>query len=84
MRKAKIGLKCPFCGNDVHAWDTGGQAGVVSVVECGTCQVRFVMPWGRKGTELYDWWNSRCPKNDPQPYDGLKNKNLWALENGYD
>lgn len=49
---------CPFCGGMVTTWDTG--FGVVSVVECTTCRTRFVFPWSRKGTDLFELWNKRA------------------------
>ena len=49
---------CPFCGGKVEVWDTG--FGVVSVVECKTCQTRFVFPYSRKGKDLFDFWNRRA------------------------
>ena len=49
---------CPFCGGPVEVWDTS--FGVVSVVECKACHVRFVLPWFRKGTELFEFWNKRA------------------------
>lgn len=49
---------CPFCGGKVEVWNTS--YGVVSVVECKTCQTRFVFPWSRKGKELFDFWNRRA------------------------
>ena len=51
-------MKCPFCGAPVKVWDTS--FGVVSVVECKTCQTRFVFPWHRKGKDLFDFWNRRA------------------------
>lgn len=50
-------LICPFCKAPVKVWETA--FGVVSVVECKTCQSRFVFPWHRKGKELFDFWNRR-------------------------
>ena len=51
-------MKCPFCDAPVEVWNTG--FGVVSVVECKTCQTRFVFPWNRKGKDLFDFWNRRA------------------------
>lgn len=51
-------LTCPFCDAPVKVWDTA--FGVVSVVECKTCQTRFVFPWHRRGKELFDFWNRRA------------------------
>ena len=49
---------CPFCDGPVRVWDTG--TGVVSVIECPACQVRFVFPWHRTGKDLFDFWNRRA------------------------
>lgn len=56
----KIGLKpCPFCGGNVALWEPG--YGVVKVVECKNCNVRFVFPWSKAqyGTELLELWSRR-------------------------
>lgn len=50
---------CPFCGNSVELWETG--FGVVKVIECKTCNVRFVFPWHKDTKkELTDAWNRRA------------------------
>lgn len=54
------GLKpCPFCGNNVEIWDNG--YGVVKVIECKTCDIRFVFAWKNTetGKDLSDIWNRR-------------------------
>lgn len=50
---------CPFCGNEVEIWDTG--YGVVKVIECKCCNIRFVFPWNKAETmrELAYIWNRR-------------------------
>ena len=49
---------CPFCGRAVRVWDTG--FGVVKVIECKTCQCRFVFPWNKEAPMLFDTWNRRA------------------------
>lgn len=60
MTISKNGLKpCPFCGKSVVVWETA--YGVVKVVECKTCSIRFVFPWSKTetGKDLADIWNRR-------------------------
>ena len=52
---------CPFCGGPVVRWDTG--FGVVQVIECESCHVRFVFPYSKAGPELLELWNKRNHKN---------------------
>lgn len=59
-KRQKNGLKpCPFCGSSVVVWETA--YGVVKVVECKTCSIRFVFPWSKTetGKDLADKWNRR-------------------------
>lgn len=60
-------LPCPFCGkDDVVIWDTG--YGVVKVIECKNCRVRFV--FDRVNTEtkkdLIERWNRRADGGRPE------------------
>lgn len=50
---------CPFCGEKVVLWETG--YGVVKVIECINCNVRFVFPWSQaeNNVELRELWNRR-------------------------
>lgn len=50
---------CPFCGEKVILWKTG--YGVVKVIECKSCNVRFVFPWSKaeNNVELCELWNRR-------------------------
>ena len=50
---------CPFCGERVVLWNTG--YGVVKVVECKKCKVRFVFSWDKveNNVELAKLWNRR-------------------------
>lgn len=51
---------CPFCGEEVSIRETG--FGVVKVVECKNCNVRFVFPWNKaeNNVELRELWNRRA------------------------
>ncbi|MDE7398951.1 MAG: Lar family restriction alleviation protein [Oscillospiraceae bacterium] len=51
---------CPFCGERVTLWDNTG-FGVVKVIECKSCNVRFVFPWNKaeSNVELRELWNKR-------------------------
>ena len=53
---------CPFCGGKVTPWVTG--FGVVSVVECKACRTRFLFPYHRKCTDLFEFWNRRVDWSD--------------------
>ena len=48
---------CPFCGAQVKVWETG--FGVVQVISCESCHVRFVFRWFDSGIELAKHWNRR-------------------------
>lgn len=50
---------CPFCGGDVGFWSV--EFGVVRVVECEKCHVRFVFPFSeaQNSFELKEKWNER-------------------------
>ena len=50
---------CPFCGAKVKLWDYAG-FGVVRVIECVTCHVRFVFPWN---DDIAEHWNRRSGKS---------------------
>lgn len=54
---------CPFCGGVVFEW--GMNFGVVSVIECKTCDIRFVFPWYKTETrkDLAELWNARAIHN---------------------
>lgn len=59
----KTGLKpCPFCGAKVALWDKNFNYGVVKVIECKNCNVRFVFPWNKAETpvDLCELWNRRA------------------------
>lgn len=43
-------LACPFCSKPVDMWNTG--YGVVRVLECKKCKVRFVMPWNATNEKI--------------------------------
>ena len=49
---------CPFCGGAVTPWETR-EHGVVQVIECKSCRVRYVFPYDRTGNDLYNFWNTR-------------------------
>lgn len=49
---------CPFCGSPVVLWDTN--FGVVKVIECKNCGVRFVFKWSNDNTDLKELWNKRA------------------------
>ena len=51
--------RCPFCGAKVERWDVEG-FGVVQVVECKGCNVRFVFPWG---DDIVEHFNRRAGKS---------------------
>lgn len=50
---------CPFCGKEVTLWNT--EYGVVKVVKCKNCKVRFVFSWNKaeNNVELRELWNRR-------------------------
>lgn len=47
---------CPFCGAEIKVWEPAG-FGVVRVLECPNCHVRFVFPWNDK---IAEHWNRRA------------------------
>lgn len=49
---------CPFCGREVRTWYT--EFGVVNIIECKNCTVRFIFPWYKAGAELAEAWNKRA------------------------
>lgn len=54
--------QCPFCGNDITVWQTG--FGIVKVIECKICKIRFVFPWYKAGKDLADAWNMRASEKE--------------------
>ena len=51
---------CPFCGETVRIWPFLG-FGVVRVIECEKCKVKFVFSWNKGETdlEIAQNWNRR-------------------------
>ena len=54
-------LPCPFCKKPVSVWES--HYGVINVVECMHCNIRFVIKWSAANNahELADKWNTRAP-----------------------
>lgn len=50
---------CPFCGGSVELWNTG--FGIVKIIECKTCHIKFVFQWNKTGADLYEAWKRRAP-----------------------
>lgn len=55
---------CPFCGGEVTIWNTG--FGIVKVIECKKCDLRFVYKWSVAGSnhELAEIWNKRSEDSE--------------------
>ncbi|MDE6454866.1 MAG: Lar family restriction alleviation protein [Dysosmobacter sp.] len=51
---------CPFCGKKVTLW--ASEFGVVKVIECKECDIRFLFPWNKAETNvvLKELWNRRA------------------------
>lgn len=50
---------CPFCGSEVTMWNM--EFGIVKVIECKKCDLRFVYKWSVASSnhELAEIWNKR-------------------------
>lgn len=51
---------CPFCGGTIRVWPRKGY-GVVTVLECEACKIRFVISFAASNTgpDLCRTWNRR-------------------------
>lgn len=52
---------CPLCGQPVRVWPRRG-FGTVTVLECETCKVRYVISFvaSETGPDLLRTWNRRA------------------------
>lgn len=56
---------CPFCGKAIRVWPRKGY-GVVTVLECEACKIRFVISFAASNTgpDLCRTWNRRVGEHD--------------------